>query len=86
VKRRRVGTERIERDLHIYFCEPYTKIDLINVTSMMAQYGDVVGMTGGNEAELMCELRMPMAMLAMVDNFANGITGPLTFGQFKVRL
>ena len=50
----------------------------------MAQYGDVVGMTGANEAELMCELRMPMAMLAMVDNFANGITGPLTFGQFKV--
>ena len=51
---------------------------------MMAQYGDVVGMTGANEAELMCELRIPMAMIAMVDNFANGITGPLTFSQFKV--
>ena len=50
---------------------------------MMAQYGDVVGMTGANEAELMCELRLPIAMLAMVDNFANGITGALTFGQFK---
>ncbi len=40
---------------------------------MMADYCDVVGMTGAHEASSCCELGLPYAMLAMVDNYANGV-------------
>lgn len=35
-------------------------------------------MTGGNEAELINELRIPFAMIAIVDNMANGFGDALT--------
>ena len=40
---------------------------------MMGDYCDVVGMTGAHEASSCCELGLPYAMLAMVDNYANGV-------------
>jgi cytosine/adenosine deaminase-related metal-dependent hydrolase len=40
---------------------------------LMADYCDVVGMTAAHEASACCEVGLPYAMLAMVDNFANGV-------------
>ncbi len=40
---------------------------------LMADYCDVVGMTAAHEAAACCEVGVPYAMLAMVDNFANGV-------------
>eukprot|EP00173_Palmaria_palmata_P003992 Plantae.Rhodophyta-Palmaria_palmata.ctg4555.p1 GENE.Plantae.Rhodophyta-Palmaria_palmata.ctg4555~~Plantae.Rhodophyta-Palmaria_palmata.ctg4555.p1 ORF type:complete len:252 (-),score=44.10 Plantae.Rhodophyta-Palmaria_palmata.ctg4555:664-1419(-) len=34
--------------------------------------GDVIGMTGASEATMAAELKLPYAIIAMVDNFANG--------------
>ncbi len=54
---------------------------------MLAQYGDVVGMTGAQEADLSQELELPHAMICMVDNYANGVTKqPLTFEAFKAKV
>jgi 5-methylthioadenosine/S-adenosylhomocysteine deaminase len=51
---------------------------------MLAQAGDVVGMTGAHECVACCELKIPYAMLAMVDNFAHGIGTELTVEAFHV--
>ncbi|KAG2523280.1 hypothetical protein JM18_003835 [Phytophthora kernoviae] len=48
-----------------------------------AQFGQLIGMTGANEAELLNELRVPFAMFAIVDNLANGIGESLTLEAFK---
>lgn len=37
------------------------------------QFGDVVGMTAGDEATMACELGIPYVMLCIVDNLAHGI-------------
>lgn len=53
----------------------------------MAQVAEVVGMTAGGEIPLANELEIPVAVLAMVDNFANGIKGGVVvkdvFAQIK---
>lgn len=49
-----------------------------------AQFGDFIGMTGANEAELLNELNVPFAMFSIVDNLANGIGDPLTLETFQV--
>lgn len=49
-----------------------------------AQFGELLGMTGANEAELLNELRIPVAMLAIVDNVANGLGPKLSLDQFKI--
>ncbi|KAG6948232.1 hypothetical protein JG688_00015181 [Phytophthora aleatoria] len=48
-----------------------------------AQFGQFIGMTGANEAELLNELRVPFAMFSIVDNLANGMGDPLTLEAFK---
>ncbi|CEG44658.1 methylthioadenosine phosphorylase [Plasmopara halstedii] len=48
-----------------------------------AQFGEFIGMTGANEAELLNELHVPFAMFSIVDNLANGIGEPLTLEAFK---
>ncbi|ETP31182.1 hypothetical protein F442_19927 [Phytophthora nicotianae P10297] len=48
-----------------------------------AQFGEFIGMTGANEAELLNEMRVPFAMFSIVDNLANGIGDPLTLEAFK---
>ncbi|KAK1946919.1 putative 6-oxopurine nucleoside phosphorylase [Phytophthora citrophthora] len=48
-----------------------------------AQFGQLIGMTGSNEAELLNELRVPFAMFSIVDNLANGLGDPLTLEAFK---
>ncbi|KAG7376052.1 hypothetical protein PHYPSEUDO_014555 [Phytophthora pseudosyringae] len=48
-----------------------------------AQFGQLIGMTGANEAELLNELRVPFAMFSIVDNLANGIGDQLTLEAFK---
>lgn len=40
----------------------------------LASVGDVVGMTCAAEFTLACELKLPLVILAMVDNWANGIS------------
>ncbi|KAL6054119.1 putative S-methyl-5'-thioinosine phosphorylase [Balamuthia mandrillaris] len=51
---------------------------------VLAGYGHVVGMTAAHEVALCCELGIPIALLTMVDNYANGVaTVPLTVQQFK---
>lgn len=49
---------------------------------MMADYCDVVGMTSAHETVACCEVGLPYAILAMVDNYANGIGGVLTLEAF----
>ncbi len=53
----------------------------------MAQVAEVVGMTAGGEVPLANELDIPVAILAMVDNYANGIRGGVivadVFSQVK---
>ncbi len=49
----------------------------------LTDYADVVGMTCASEAFLACELGIPLAVVAMVDNYANGIGAePLTGKAF----
>mmetsp|Transcript_9778 Transcript_9778/g.19201 ORF Transcript_9778/g.19201 Transcript_9778/m.19201 type:complete len:749 (-) Transcript_9778:359-2605(-) len=48
----------------------------------MSQCGEVIGMTGAHEATLARELEIPYAMLAIVDNMANGIGPQLTLEEF----
>ncbi|TMW56281.1 hypothetical protein Poli38472_008929 [Pythium oligandrum] len=48
------------------------------------QFGELIGMTGANEAELINELRLPFAMFGIVDNLANGIGEQLTLEAFKL--
>jgi len=51
---------------------------------MIAQFGDVVGMTMAAEATLARELGLKYAALCSVDNYAHGITDhPLTFAHIK---
>lgn len=42
---------------------------------MLADYGDVVGMTAASEVTLAGELGLPYATVCMVDNYVNGIAG-----------
>lgn len=54
---------------------------------MLAQYGDVVGMTAASEATLFQERGVAYAVLCMVDNYANGVgADPLTLEAFQAQL
>lgn len=50
----------------------------------LKSYSDVVGMTCAHEAALFAELKIPFAIICMVDNMANGIVAakPLTVAAF----
>ena len=51
---------------------------------LAAKCGDLVGMTGSHEAMLAAELALPYAMVAMVDNMANGVTAAvLDYAAFR---
>lgn len=53
----------------------------------LSSLGDVIGMTAASEATLSKELEIPYAILAMVDNMANGLAGSeLTHEQFKANV
>ena len=50
----------------------------------LATLGDIIGMTAASEATLFQERDLRYAMLGIVDNFANGLTGePLTFEEYE---
>lgn len=42
---------------------------------MLADHGDVVGMTAASEVSLAGELGLPYATVCMIDNYVNGIAG-----------
>ena len=51
---------------------------------MLADYADVVGMTGASEATLLQERGVPYALLGIVDNHAHGVgDGELTLEDFE---
>lgn len=53
----------------------------------LAPLGDIIGMTAASEATLTKELGISYAILAMVDNMANGLAGSeLTHEQFKANV
>lgn len=53
-------------------------------TRFLSGIGHVVGMTGAHEATAARELKIPYAILAMVDNYANGLAeADLTYTNFK---
>lgn len=53
----------------------------------LSPLGDVVGMTAASEATFAKELGIPYAILAMIDNMANGLAGSeLTHEQFKANV
>lgn len=39
----------------------------------LSNLGHIIGMTGASEATMAAELKLPYAIMAMVDNFANGV-------------
>ncbi|HSJ24567.1 MAG TPA: MTAP family purine nucleoside phosphorylase [Longimicrobiales bacterium] len=54
---------------------------------MIANWGDVVGMTAASEATLFQERGMAYATLCIVDNYANGVAGTaLTLDSFQAQL
>ncbi|PXF47804.1 putative 6-oxopurine nucleoside phosphorylase [Gracilariopsis chorda] len=53
----------------------------------LSTLGDIIGMTGATEATIAKELEVPYAILAMVDNMANGLAGSdLTKEQFHANV
>eukprot|EP00732_Lithocolla_globosa_P006249 Lithocolla_globosa_v1_NODE_7116_length_990_cov_7.535829.p1 type:complete len:252 gc:universal NODE_7116_length_990_cov_7.535829:896-141(-) len=50
---------------------------------ILKNYGEIVGMTGADEATLFKEAGISYAALCIVDNFANGITSSLKWDDFK---
>ena len=51
--------------------------------AIIRHWGDVVGMTAGQEADLACELGLRYNSIAIVDNYANGIEGAdIDFAKF----
>lgn len=59
----------------VYFQTPGPRFETPAEATMLADYGDVVGMTAGSEVTLACELEMDYATLCSVDNYVNGIEG-----------
>jgi 5'-methylthioadenosine phosphorylase len=54
---------------------------------LLADYADVVGMTGASESTLLQERGIASAILAIVDNYAHGIGAkPLTLDAFDAQL
>jgi 5'-methylthioinosine phosphorylase len=49
----------------------------------LARDSHIVGMTGAHEMTLAAELDLPYACIAMVDNFANGISKPLLAEEWR---
>ncbi len=51
---------------------------------IIRHWGDVVGMTAAHEADLCAELGLNYNLLAIVDNYANGLEGTeVDFASFR---
>jgi 5'-methylthioadenosine phosphorylase len=51
---------------------------------IVSSWGDVVGMTAANEADLCGEIGLNYNSLAVIDNYANGLEGTqIDFAKFK---
>ncbi|MFT3828670.1 MAG: MTAP family purine nucleoside phosphorylase [Opitutaceae bacterium] len=59
----------------IYIQTPGPRFETRAEVRVLRQWGDVVGMTAANEADLCRELGLNYNSLCMVDNYANGILG-----------
>ncbi len=63
---------------------PGPRFETRSEVRFLSDYADIVGMTAGSEATLAKELELAYAVIAMIDNYANGIADkPLTFEQFE---
>ncbi len=69
----------------IYIQTPGPRFETRAEVRVLAQWGDVVGMTAAAEADLCREAGLNYNLLCMVDNYANGIgageLSPETFGE-----
>lgn len=59
----------------VYVQTPGPRFETRAEVRILRQWGDVVGMTAANEADLCRELGLNYNSLCMVDNYANGILG-----------
>ncbi|POM81211.1 5'-methylthioadenosine phosphorylase [Phytophthora palmivora] len=75
------GFDPIDGGVYVQTAGP--RFETKSEVRFFAQFGQLIGMTGANEAELLNELRVPVAMFSIVDNLANGIGDPLTLEAFK---
>ncbi|MGE0433567.1 MAG: MTAP family purine nucleoside phosphorylase [Planctomycetota bacterium] len=67
----------------VYVQTPGPRFETRAEVRYLRQLGDIIGMTGANEATLAQELDVPFGMVCMVDNHANGITAaPLSIESF----
>mmetsp|Transcript_20142 Transcript_20142/g.37437 ORF Transcript_20142/g.37437 Transcript_20142/m.37437 type:complete len:744 (+) Transcript_20142:88-2319(+) len=66
----------------VYFNSSGPRFETKSEIRFMSQFGDIVGMTAAHEAELAKELDIPYAILAAVDNMANGIGEKITMDAF----
>jgi 5'-methylthioadenosine phosphorylase len=68
--------------VYVQMCGPRfeTKAEI----RIVQHWGDVIGMTAANEADLCTELGLRYNSLALIDNYANGLEGTeIDFAKFK---
>ncbi|RHY10976.1 hypothetical protein DYB25_011979 [Aphanomyces astaci] len=72
------------RDGGVYVQTSGPRFETKSEIRFFSQYGELVGMTGAHEAGLANEVKLPFAMVSIVDNLANGLGHKLTLDAFKV--
>lgn len=69
------GIKVISHGIHLQTTGP--RLETKAEVQILKRFGDVVGMTFGSEATIANEFGIPIANIASVDNYANGIQGTI---------
>lgn len=81
------GTPGLQSGSAVYVQTVGPRFETKAEVRFLSSLGDVIGMTAASEATMTKENGLPYAMLAMVDNMANGLAGSeLTHEQFKANV
>lgn len=67
------GTAGLTRASATYVQTTGPRFETRAEVAFLGTLGHVIGMTGASEATMAAELKIPYAIMAMVDNFANGV-------------
>jgi len=66
----------------VYIQTPGPRFETEAEVRFFSGFADVVGMNMGSEATLAIEMEMEYANLSVVDNYANGLAGEITYEKF----
>ncbi|KAF0683790.1 Aste57867_24174 [Aphanomyces stellatus] len=72
------------RDGGVYVQTSGPRFETKSEIRFFATCGELIGMTGAHEAGLANEVKLPFAMVSVVDNMANGLGEKLTLEDFKL--